>query len=170
MPPNCTYWHELYPNYCKDWHQTAYFDSFPTNGLLDPCDNIVLTNLGSGLTQEFHIDAVVPTYYLTCYPPGGGPPTQVVAEPAQTVSGTSPICEIWHEVWPNFCNSFHIDSWQDANANGILDECDYVDVETPTGTILYHIDRIGCDILVSEKPTTKAKQGTWGWIKSLFRK
>jgi hypothetical protein len=169
VPPNCSYWHELYPNYCKEWHQVAYFDSMPHNGLLDACDNILLYNLGSGAQKEFHIDAVVPTYYLTCYSPGQ-PPTPIVAEPVQTVPGPSPICEIWHEINPNFCRTFHIDSWQDSNGNGILDECDFVDSNDPlVGHVDYHIDRIGCDIIVTEKIPTAAKQRSWGWLKKLFR-
>ncbi len=170
VPPNCTYWHELYPNYCKEWHQTAYFDSFPSNGLLDPCDNILLYNLGSGVQKEFHIDAVVPTYYMTCYP-ASGPPVQITAEPQFTVPGPSPVCETWHEVWPNFCRNFHINQWID-NGNGYLDACDDVYTKDYPGApeVRYHIDRISCDIIVTEKHITPTKHRSWGWIKSMFRR
>jgi hypothetical protein len=108
---------------------------------------------------------------MTCFP-ASGPPVQIVAEPQQTVPGESPVCEIWHEVWPNFCREFHINNWVDANGDSVLSECDDVYTKDFPGgpETRYHIDRIACDIIVTEKPITPTKHRSWGWIKSLFRR
>ena len=110
---------------------------------------------------------------MTCYQYPGGPPVrQLVAEPHTTNPTEDPVCEIWHEVWPQWCREFHIHSWIDGNNNGKLDECDYVDVIEVAGypPVYYHIDRVSCDIIVSpaDKPV-KAKSKSWGWLKNLFR-
>jgi hypothetical protein len=78
---------------------------------------------------------------------------------------------VWHEVWPNFCNEIHIDSWLD-NGDGRLSECDFVDTQNdpsapPGTTVYYHIDRIGCDITVEPGPTP-SKESTWSKIKRFF--
>lgn len=174
VPPNGSHWHELYPLYCKDWQQINYYDSSSAvpNGLLDPCDNIVLYNTGNGILKEFHIDRVLPTYFLTCFPLDGGPPTPVTMEPATSNPGNNPECEIWHEIWPQYCREVHVNRWVDANGSGVLDPCDYVYLKGGPGEpeVRYHLDRIGCDIIITEKIPTKARQGTWGWLKSMFRK
>jgi hypothetical protein len=161
IPPNCSTWHELWPVYCAPHHQSGYEDS-DGSGTISPCDII---HLG---TVPWHVKWVGPTYFVTCFPPDGGPPTALVFEPETSNTGENPICEVWHEVHPNFCRTIHIDSWHDTNGNGVLDVCDEVDVQVPgVGTFIYHIDRIGCDIIVQD-PRTPSRQSSWGWLKDQF--
>ncbi len=160
IPPNCSTWHELFPVYCAPHHQSGYEDA-DSSGTISPCDIIVLG------TVPWHVKWVGPTYFVTCRPPDGGPLTSVVFEPSTVNPTENPICEVWHEIWPNFCREIHIDSFHDANSNGRLDECDEVDVNTPAGPVFYHIDRIGCNIIVQD-PRTPSKQSTWGWIKDQY--
>jgi hypothetical protein len=156
LPADCSTWHELFPNYSTPHHQDPFTDT--GDGVLSPCDVIVLDNMC------LHITWVGPTYYTTCFPPGG-PPTQVVFEPSDPGSG-NPVCQVWHDVYPNYCNEIHVDSWHD-NGNGVLDECDEIDVMGPLGTTIYHIDRVSTDIIVVPGPTP-VQPGTWGKIKALI--
>ncbi len=161
IPPNCATWHELYPAFCVPHHQDSYDDA-DGNGELSPCDNIVLNGV------NYHITWVGPTYHVTCSQSPGGPPLGTAIFDSQNPNPEgNPLCEIWHEVWPEFCREIHIDSWID-NGNGYLDECDYVDTNTPEGPIYYHIDKITCDIIVEPGPVS-IEDSTWGKIKSFFR-
>lgn len=172
IPPNCVTWHELWPNNCAPHHQDRYIDN--GDGVISPCDYILLNN------KWFHIEWVGPTYFMTCIPPGGGPPVPgFIAEP-QTLNPTAdPYCETWHWIWPpeRHCQPFHIDSYHpvDPNVPGIK-PCDIIDTYEPdaTGQVVrvdYHIDRIGCNIRVvpGDPPPTKSKSSSWGWLKQLFR-
>lgn len=161
IPPNCSSWHELYPVYCGTWHQDGYTDN--GDGVVSPCDIIRLNGIA------YHVVWVGPTYFVTCSRTPGGPPERTaVFEPVgNPPPGNNPICQVWHEIWPNFCQQIHIDSFHD-NGNGVLDACDEVDTNDATGTLFYHIDRIGCNIVVEPVPVTPNRRGTWSWLKGLF--
>jgi hypothetical protein len=167
IPPNGSTWHELYPAYCTVYPQDDYDDN--GDGVMSPCDVITLGGI------PYHITWVGPTYYVTCSPTPGGPPVrEAVFEPVNPNPTGNPICEVWHEVYPNFCSEIHIDSFLD-NGNGVLDECDFVDTQSdPSGvpgqTSFYHIDRIGCNIRVEPVPPTPTERSTWGRIKDRFNK
>jgi hypothetical protein len=163
IPPDCSSWHELFPTFCNTYHQDEYRDN--GDGAVGPCDIIVLNGI------PYHIVSAGPTYWTTCSSTPGGPPQgTVIFEPTQPQTGGNPICEVWHEVYPNFCQEIHIDSWNDGNNNGVLDVCDEVDTQTPTGPVFYHIDRIECDITVEPVPVTPTENSTWGKIKSLLHR
>lgn len=161
IPPNGSSWHELYPVYCGTWIQDGYTDN--GDGVVSPCDIIRLSGI------PYHVTWVGPTYFVTCSQTPGGPPVRTAAfEPVGNYPpGSNPICQVWHEVWPNFCQQIHIDSWHD-NGNGVLDECDEVDTNSATGTLFYHIDRIGCNVVVEPVPVTPSERGSWSWIKGIF--
>jgi hypothetical protein len=167
IPPDCSTWHEIYPNNCAPHHQDGYGDS-DGDGMISPCDYITLNG------KRYHITWVGPTYWVTCYPPFGGPPVSgFAAEPTQTdPTSESPVCEVWHWIWPptRYCQESHIDSWEDDNGDQKFNECDRVNIfELGPGypPTYYHIDRIGTDIIVD--PGTQAKESTWGFLKDLFR-
>jgi hypothetical protein len=162
IPPDCSSWHELHPTFCTTYHQDEYRDN--GDGVVGVCDIIVLN------TIPYHVISAGPTYWTTCTAPSGPPTGPIIFEPTQPPTGGNPICETWHEVYPNFCQQIHIDSWQDANQNGVLDVCDEVDVQTPSGPVVYHIDRIECDVTVEPVPVTPNQESTWGKIKSLLFK
>jgi hypothetical protein len=152
-------WHELYPNYCVMHHQDYYWDN--GDGVVSPCDYIVLDGIC------YHITWVGPTYYMSDVSGSGG---VRVAEPVTSNAGESPVCEIWHEIYPNFCHEFHVDSWHDSNQNGQLDACDVIDAIFVPGAPpeYWHIDRIALNIKVVPGPTP-VKPDTWGRLKTLYR-
>lgn len=167
IPPNCVTWHEIFPNNCAPHHQDGYEDS-DGNGTITPCDQIILSGVA------YHVTWVGPTYFVTCFPPDGGPAVPgFVAEPEQLIPGQeSPVCEVWHWIWPpeRYCQPAHIDSWED-NGDGVFNECDRVNIfEQGPGAppTFYHIDRIGVDIIV-EPPTQIRQESSWGFLKDIFR-
>lgn len=167
IPANCATWHELFPANCTPHHQDGYQDA-DGDSMISPCDIIVLDG------TDFHIKWVGPTYFMTCFPPGGGNPVPgFIAEPATTDPlSESPVCEEWHWIWPQplYCQVFHVDSWED-NGDGVFNECDQINVfEQGPGLppTYYHIDRIGLDIIVEPGPV-QTKTSTWGRLKGIFR-
>jgi hypothetical protein len=154
IPGNCSTWHELYPVYCQSHHQVAYEDNGDT--VISECDNITLED-EQGNVITCHIETVVPTYFLS-----GSDPSQEMVVEGEVPPGTSPVCQTWHEVYPNHCQPWHVDEWEDANTDGVVSECDFVVI----GGVEWHIDRIGIDIIAD--PGSPAQEGTWGHIKSFF--
>ena len=160
VPPPGSHWHELWPNYCGDWTQEDYRDN--GDGVISACDIIVLDGM------EYHITWAGPTYFTTCTDPTGLT-QEVIYEPTADPNPQSPVCEIWHEVYPNFCAETHVDDYQD-NGDGVLSECDLVYSGGTDGIVReYHIDRIGCNIIVEPGSSVPNKQTTWGLLKNLFK-
>lgn len=160
IPANCSVWHELHPNWCVPHHQKRYDDN-DGSGTVSACDNIV--------DDAFcwHIVNVTTTYFFSPVTGGG----QSAGEPVEPNPEPSPVCETWHIVFADgppftYCQSVHIDGWEDNNGSGTLDVCDNIQI----GGIWYHIDRIGCDVTVIGDPATGTNRGTWGWLKSLFHR
>jgi hypothetical protein len=84
--PNCTYWHEIYPNFCTRYHLINWKDSNPTDKL-DPCDSILLqkedfdsVRLGDGvgdvidnhMATPWHVEEVAIDIVVSPAPPVGG--------------------------------------------------------------------------------------------------
>jgi hypothetical protein len=162
IPGNCSTWHELYPAFCAPHHQDDYDDA-DGDGEVSVCDTIKLNGI------DYHVVWVGPTYHTTCSDQPGGPPLETAIFDVQNLNPEgNPICEIWHEVYPEFCHTIHIDSWID-NGDGVLSVCDIVDTNTPEGTRFYHIDQITLDIIV-EPGTVSVEKSTWGKIKNFFRR
>jgi hypothetical protein len=157
IPGDCSIWHELYPLYCTDHHQMGYEDN--GDSVISACDYIWLGDATSE-PMRYHIEAVVPTYYLSSSNPSGG--TDNMAAEGEGPPGTSPVCETWHEVYPVYCQPWHVDEWNDANGDGAVSECDIVFL----GGREWHIDRIGVDIIIDTG--SPAEDKSWGGIKSLF--
>lgn len=154
IPPNGAPWHEIYPSFCAGYTQEGYSDN--GDGVISACDVIRLSGV------DYHIVWAGPTYWTTCQI-GTDPPTPVALEPTEPTSGQNPVCEVWHEVYPNFCREIHIDNWDD-NGDGILSPCDVVVNNTPSGPAFYHIDRIECNITIEPVPVP-SKPSTWSKIK-----
>ena len=155
IPPNCSTWHELYPNHCAPSHQSGYQDN--GDGCVSACDVIELDGV------SWHVTWVGPTYYLLCDPDGTNP-TDVIWEPNQEPHDpASPVCENWQEVWPNFGDVCHIDDWQDHDGSGNVTPCDDIWYQ---GT-RYHVQDIKLNIIVEEP--TPAEDSTWGKIKNRFK-
>lgn len=149
IPETCTNWNELYPAYGAPHHQDGYEDN--GDNVISPCDYIILDGL------RWHIVWVGPTYFMSCGVLNGA------FEPTVEQAGTDPTCEVWHQVWPDFCQASHVDDWID-NGDGVLSVCDVV-LLPETG--YWHIDEIGLDIIVEPSPTS-TEDASWGAVKKLF--
>lgn len=150
VPPVCTTWHEIYPNHCTPHHQTGYGDD--GDGFVSVCDQIQLDGL------SYHIDWVGPTYYLVGIP---GRDVVMYLEP-QEIPGRNPVCETWHEIYPDYCIAHHIDAWED-NGDGIVSPCDMVWLND----VPWHIESIGFNIIVT--PDSPVEPDSWSRIKQMFR-
>jgi hypothetical protein len=156
IPPNCSNWHELLPDYCTSHHQTDYQDA-NGDGLVSAGDNILET---PG-PYCWHIQQVLTSYFLSCPDHGS-----FVAESdlPPRLPGT-PVCRTWTVV-SDPPQQVHIDGWLDCNGNNFVDVCDVVSF----AGACYHVDRIGCDVHVWYNEATRTRSHSWGWLKSLFRK
>ena len=55
--PVCTYWHEVHPEFCRDYHLARWNDTGEPEGL-SYCDWIFLVDLKTGEGRWYHIDEV----------------------------------------------------------------------------------------------------------------
>jgi hypothetical protein len=155
IPPDCSSWHELYPTFCAPHHQSGYVDN--GDGVVSPCDFIYIDGVCC------HIQWVGPTYYLS---PVSGSGRSPILEPRTTNPGETPVCETWHEIYPDYCSQWHVVAWDDAHQNGQLDVCDVIQLSDGGW---YHIDRIALNITVAYGVTGTQKKSL-GQIKKLYRK
>lgn len=160
IPPAGSSWHEIHPMFCGTYTQSGYDDN--GDGVVSACDRIILNGV------LYHIVWAGPTYWTTCSTTPGGPGSTVIFEPTNPGNGGNPICQVWHEIYPNFCQQIHIDSWHD-NGDDVLSVCDVVDVQDPTGLPprFYHIDRIECDITI-EPVIVPVAPSTWSKVKNII--
>jgi hypothetical protein len=70
-----------------------------------------------------------------------------------TVPITNPICTSWHELYPDFCNGYHLSDWED-NGDGFLSPCDQIWLtdNVTLETTEYHVDSVTVTIEVEPKP------------------
>lgn len=153
IPGDCSTWHEIWPAYCIDHHQAGYEDN--GDSLISPCDVITLDT-----GERWHVVWVGPTYWIECFP--GLPPSGY--EPTEPGTGDDPTGEIWHEVYPNFCESSPVEGWQD-NGDGVVSACDLVMI----GGVWCHIVDIGLNIIVEPDGGTSTEGTSWGDVKTKFR-
>lgn len=102
--PDCTFWHELHPDFCAVYHQSLWEDS---NGdeMLSPCDVMWLDEV------PWHVEWVGPTYYVD-HP-------NWILEPLGDHDPYNPVGEDWFEIRPGYGAIRTVDGWED-NGDGIL--------------------------------------------------
>ena len=124
-------WHEVYPDYSNVYSLTVwdpidpFFDN--CNGVLDPCDYIVLLNMTSPFPVEEMYHIVDMSYDI------------ILNEKI-----TNPVCTDWHELYPECCvNDYHIDDWED-NGDKLLSPCDNITMTLIAGvsTDFYHVEEV----------------------------
>jgi hypothetical protein len=65
-------WHEIHPCFCTPY-RVGGWGQVPDNGVLDPCDNIMLVGRGSGEIEWWHVEDVAIDIVVTPKtPPVGG--------------------------------------------------------------------------------------------------
>lgn len=159
--PICTSWHELYPDFCNGYHLSDWEDN--GDGILSPCDQIWLTDNVTQQTREYHVDVVTITIWVVEKEVAQPPDTYLEWNPSygeydpDSINYTMeyPGCTVWHEVYPEFCNWYHLWEWEDGEPyDGVLGSCDQirlVDLETGLDA-WYHVEGVTTDIIVSPKP------------------
>jgi len=157
-----TDWHELYPDYSKNWHLTSWEDT-NLDGHLSTSDQIDMTN-ETGWTYWFHVDEVTVTIWWTVKLPD--PEVEGAAHPMEPYPleyqepdvgwYENPIGTYWHVISPpeDFCRWIQITSWDDTDGSGTFTASDQFDFYYLDEEIEYwaHLDEVTTDILVSQKP------------------
>ena len=174
MNPICTWWHEIYPNYCGWHHLASWEDSGQPKGQLSPCDQIDMINEETGEKTWYHVDRMTVTLNVTISPEPAEwmkieLKTQYFEEIYEVLK--HPNATLWHEVYPNYCNTYELtrwDWWYDDNCNGVLDVCDHIWLlnwsEPEPEEKRYHIEDISYGIILDQKianPESTVWHGLW---------
>ncbi|MBS7281500.1 MAG: hypothetical protein KIH09_16915 [Candidatus Freyarchaeota archaeon] len=61
--PVSTQWHEVNPEYCRQWHILDWLDN--GDGYLGYCDLILMIDKHTGLIEEFHVESLSTDMWLT---------------------------------------------------------------------------------------------------------
>jgi hypothetical protein len=147
--PLQTPFHELYPEFCQNFMLTSWED-VNQDGYLSGGDQIDMVNNTGGETHWYYVDRLTFTLYITkeqstntMYIEFKGPYNLTILE--------SPICTLWHEVWPVYCPIFHIKNWQDTGTPyGRLSYCDWIQFDDDTW---WHVEQVATDLILNEKIT-----------------
>jgi hypothetical protein len=133
--PQGTDWHELYPVFCTNYTLDKWEDN--GDGVLSPCDQILMHPKPDGAVEPYHVENVTITL-LVSYS-DLPPPRSPLRSPGMVMyieleGGYNPTvlrapnCTYWHEISPVFCTRYHLLDWKD-NGSGELDFCDSVLLE-----------------------------------------
>lgn len=178
----CTKWHELLPTYSNNYHLKEHEDT-NKDGQLSPCDNIMLNRVINGLESIeecgwYHVDEVTVT--IGVIPKEGNSVPMAIAElmylefmgDYQSIEQTiyDPECTYWHEIRLDFCNVYHLKTWDDSDIttlsiNGEGDEklssCDFIELNRELNGSeecgWYHVIEVAIDIIVSPIDKTPPK-------------
>jgi len=139
-------WHEIYPLYCNWYHIIDWLDS-NLNGELDYCDYVMMEDL-----SWYHVEKVTVTLFLISE--GAGEPMYIEFEGDYLdFPFGMPISTWWHEVYPDYCNWYHLTSWEDTDAGGTLTFCDMIDLTDEFAEVSWwHVEKVKTDILVTKCP------------------
>jgi len=163
MDPKCTWWHEIYPEYCSWHHLTSWEDFGWPEGMLSPSDQIDMVEEESGITTWYHVDRVTVTLNVT----SESDPTEWMKIELKTHYFEEmyevfkyPWFSLWHEVYPRYSNVYNLtdwDPWVDDNCNFVLDPCDYIWLQNMTSGDLtakperWHIEDMTYDLILNKK-------------------
>ncbi len=151
--PTGSVWHEDYPTWSNTWTVTGWIDN--GDGTLSPSDQLFIDD-GSGLPEEYHVDQVTITIHWTFKAPASGEAAADPEDPAMTPEPplSDPTWTRWHQIYPDYCRTFTITSWEDNTPGGYFDPSDQFDFEyddEPGTTYWAHLDAITTNIWVSKK-------------------
>ncbi len=161
--PTGIIWHELYPDCCVNDYETLGWED-NGNGLLNPCDNVTLALLPTGLTDEYHVENMTLTLNLTVNDITGTPPftigERIYIEYVDAIyydwelmyyAKTHPLHTGWEVVCPTdrFSYPLTIEAWWD-NCNGVLSYFDILKLQSLDGNISCLVDEVAVDITVKK--------------------
>jgi len=74
---------------------------------------------------------------------------------------TEPVDTQWHELWPFFCQEYHLSSWNDTSGDDVLSHCDWVDMyEKPDGEVKpYHVEEVTITLYLTPERNALAGDG-----------
>ncbi len=138
--PVGTWWHEVYPNYCVIWRVTGWVDN--GNGYLDYCDTVTIETPGGPEVYTGHVGEGMETDIVTTPLPTPGDEYDHNIDGYIPPMG-SPVGTWWHELWPNYCYQYFLDTWLD-NGDGILSYCDTIRFSglIPEDTVWKHVEEV----------------------------
>jgi len=138
--PIGSWWHEVYPNYCVIWQITGWIDN--GNGYLDYCDTVTIETPDGSEVDTGHVSEGVETDIVTTPLPTPGDEYDHNIDGYIPMMG-SPVGTWWHELWPNYCRQYFLDTWHD-NGDGILSYCDTIRFSglIPEDTVWKHIEEV----------------------------
>lgn len=160
--PVCTWWHEIWPEFCRIYHLSSWVDT-DGGGYLSYCDTIDLTewwHVVSVTQVDTTLELILETLEAgvvenrILHFSGGLDPDSV------NRALMEPVCTWWHEEHPDTCKWWHIASWHD-NGNATLDYCDTLDFKT-----WWHVEDVAIDIEVHsiDPPDMIPSMTSWGLI------
>ncbi len=198
LKPVSTYWHELYPDYCNKYHVIDWRDNGDEVLSPCDCiklenikneerprwyhvDNVTITLLALRIPTPTPIPTLIPI--PTPIPISKVSSTDTTALTAvmrsmyiEFTGGydeidevlKKPVCTYWHEVYPNFCVSYHLRDWKD-NGDGYLSAGDFISLSSANGiSVNYYVKEVKTDIVVSprhnveiEKYVKDPETGEW---------
>ena len=146
--PVCTYWHELHPNFSRYYHLSSWDDT-NHDDMLNYCDYIDLTDNETGKVEWYHVERVTVTIKVTLkchlnytmYLEYNGTQDEFL-----TIS--DPRSTMWHEIYPEYSNQYHLTSWSDTDGSGNLTVSDQIDFEELPGHC-WHMDEMATDLIVT---------------------
>ena len=98
--------------WCGNWHFFVYWDvdTIPQGMGV----NTITVHMDAPHTATAHYSPILPHH--------------LDAEPPRLIDLTNPVCTQWHELYPDYCRRYHLESWNDTNHNGKLDPSDFIDL------------------------------------------
>ena len=161
--PTGIIWHELYPECSVNDYDTLEWED-NGDGLLNPCDNITLALLPTGLTDKYHVENMTLTLNLTVEDVAGPMPftpgERIYIEYLSAIyygwewmyyPKTHPLYTDWEVICPTdlFSYPLTIENWYD-NCNGVLSYGDMLELLSPDGGLWVTVDEVAVDITVKK--------------------
>jgi len=161
--PTGIIWHELYPECSVNDYETLDWED-NGDGLLNPCDNVTLALLPTGLTDKYHVENMTLTLNLTVEDVVGHMPftpgERIYIEYLSAIyygwewmyyPKTHPLYTDWEVVCPTdlFGYPLTIENWYD-NCNGVLSYGDMLELLSPDGGLWVTVDEVAVDITVKK--------------------
>jgi len=162
--PISTQWHEVNPDYCRQWHILDWTDT-NENLMLDYCDLILMIDKETGWTEWFHVESLSTDMWLTKKPPP--PPEDLELYPRYVWYPEDPTFTQWHELHPSKSNFYQIMSWEPGM---VLGPCDTVVMD---GMEWFEVNEVTIDIVVRDQfdilHWLDYKCGYWVFKKDVWR-
>ncbi len=150
--PVSTYWQGLCPNetYGNRYHLSSWIDN--CDGKLSPCDYLDIEDLETGHIDWYHVENVTVTLLVEKKPYYNETMYIEFEGDIQDFPWEYPVCTQWKEVYPHYCNSYHLEHWYD-NGDGYFGYCDQIVLRNKctNQTAEYHIAGIATDIIITPR-------------------